>query len=85
MTSNILRLVFSYESFKKSELEIALEEHLTENSSRFASDSRVTPFYTSRAKSTGSPVKKDVDGPLEKLKVPRRRATKAVEEIVNNE
>ena len=81
----ILRSLISYESFKKSELEVALDEYLTENSSRFSSDPKVAPYYTSRTKSSGSPIKKDVDAPLEKLKVPRRRATKVPEETPENE
>lgn len=74
----------SFETFKKSELEVALDEYLTENSSSFSADPKVAPYY-GRAKAVGSPVKKDVDGPLEKLKVPRRRATKVAEEIINQE
>lgn len=70
-----------YESLKKAELEVALDEYLAENTTQFSSDPRLTNYYTSRARTVGSPVKKDADGPAEKLKVVKRRATKAAEEI----
>ncbi|RYO73975.1 hypothetical protein DL766_006228 [Monosporascus sp. MC13-8B] len=78
----------NFESFRKPELELALDEYLAENSSQFSSDPKVAPYYTSRAKNSpikgyGSPIKKDVDGTVEKLKGTRRRITKAAEEIIN--
>lgn len=73
----------SYESYKKSELEIALDEHLAENSTQFTADPKLTSYFSSRARTIGSPIKKDpaaADG-LEKPKAPKRRATaKVVEE-----
>jgi hypothetical protein len=75
----------NYENFKKPELELALDEYLAENSSQFSADPNLAPYFSSRAKAVGSPVKKDVDGAVEKLKVVKRRATKATEEIVTPE
>lgn len=71
----------NYESFKKTELELALDEYLTENSTQFASDPAVAPFYSSRSKTMGSPIKKDSEAPSERLRIPRRRATKAPEDF----
>ncbi|KAI1336888.1 cytochrome P450 [Xylariaceae sp. FL0016] len=70
----------SYEAFKKSELELALDEYLSENATTFSSDPKLNSYFASRARVLGSPVKKDPDAPGEKLKVSRRRATKAIEE-----
>ncbi|KAI2602086.1 hypothetical protein GGR54DRAFT_554545 [Hypoxylon sp. NC1633] len=72
----------NYESLKKPELELALDEYLAENSSTFSSDSKLANYYSSRARTVGSPVKKDADGPIEKLKVAKRRATKVAEEVI---
>jgi hypothetical protein len=63
-------------------LELALDEYLAENSTQFSSDPKLASYYSSRARTIGSPVKKDSsvsDG--EKLKVTKRRAApKVVEE-----
>ncbi|KAL7623208.1 hypothetical protein AAE478_006889 [Parahypoxylon ruwenzoriense] len=72
----------NYELLKKTELELALDEYLAGNSSAFSSDPKLSNYYSSRARTVGSPVKKDADGPVEKLRVAKRRATKAAEEIV---
>jgi hypothetical protein len=75
----------SYETLKKTELELALDEYLAENTTQFSSDPKLSNYYSSRARTVGSPVKKDADGPTEKLKVAKRRATKAAEEIATPE
>lgn len=67
---------------KKVELELALDEYLAENTATFQSDPKLANYYASRARTIGSPVKKDVDGSIDKLKVARRRVTKAAEEII---
>ncbi|CAJ2502296.1 Uu.00g096900.m01.CDS01 [Anthostomella pinea] len=72
----------NYETFKKTELELALDEHLAENSSLFSSDPKLANYYSSRARTIGSPFKRDADGPVEKLRVSRRRATRAAEELL---
>ncbi|KAI1820496.1 hypothetical protein F4861DRAFT_58352 [Xylaria intraflava] len=72
----------NYDSLKKIELEVALDEYLAKNSDKFRSDPKLASYYASRTRVIGSPVKKDVDGPVEKLKSARRRVTKAAEEIV---
>ncbi|KAI0811961.1 hypothetical protein GGR55DRAFT_604677 [Xylaria sp. FL0064] len=72
----------NYDSLKKVELELALDEYLAENTATFQSDPKLANYYASRARTIGSPIKKDVDGPIEKLKVAKRRATKAADEIV---
>lgn len=75
----------SYEAFKKNELELALDEYLTENSKEFVSDPMVAPYYSSRARTIGSPLKKSQSGQVadevvDKLKSARRRASKLAEE-----
>lgn len=78
----------SYESFKKPELELALDEHLADNSTQFSSDPKLAPYYSSRARTIGSPVKRDStasEGAIEKLKVAKRRVTKAIEEAPSPE
>ncbi|KAI0853266.1 hypothetical protein F5Y00DRAFT_136011 [Daldinia vernicosa] len=76
----------NYESLKKTELELALDEYLSENSSTFSSDPKLANYYSSRARTVGSPVKRDApEGAVERLKVARRRVTKAAEEILDPE
>ncbi|KAI0434329.1 hypothetical protein F5Y09DRAFT_267551 [Xylaria sp. FL1042] len=72
----------NYDSLKKVELELALDEFLAENTATFQSDPKLANYYASRARTIGSPIKKDVDAPVEKLKVPKRRVTKIADEIV---
>ncbi|KAJ3564633.1 hypothetical protein NPX13_g7776 [Xylaria arbuscula] len=72
----------NYDALKKVELELALDEFLAENTATFQSDPKLANYFASRARTIGSPVKKDVDGPVDKLKVAKRRVTKAVEEII---
>jgi hypothetical protein len=71
----------SYESYRKSDLELAIDEHLSEHASRYQLDPRFQDYFKSRARAGGSPVKKEslVAGP--DLKPVRRRATKVAEEI----
>ncbi|KAI1502566.1 cytochrome P450 [Biscogniauxia marginata] len=73
----------SYESLRKPELELALDEYLAENSSTFSSDSKLASYYASRARTIGSPIKKDVDAIIEKPKVSKRRATKVPDDLVS--
>ncbi|CAK7220769.1 hypothetical protein SBRCBS47491_004299 [Sporothrix bragantina] len=64
-------------SLKKSDLESALDEYLTENASQLSSDSRLTPYFNIRNKSSGSPVKRETSASTSEVKVPKRRQTKA--------
>jgi hypothetical protein len=70
---------------KKTELEVALDEYLTENAAEFSGESRLEPFYRPRGRGNHSPVKKEsasVISDIEtKAKVVRRRVTKAAEEL----
>ncbi|TPX10767.1 uncharacterized protein E0L32_008336 [Thyridium curvatum] len=66
-----------YATQKKAELEQALDDFLSENSARYQSDSTLAPYYNSRARAIGSPVKKEAP----ELKVAKRRQTKAQEEV----
>ncbi|GAP84490.1 hypothetical protein SAMD00023353_1100050 [Rosellinia necatrix] len=68
-----------FDSLKKVELELALDEYLAENAATFQLDPKLAPYYASRARTIGSPIKKDVDAPVEKAKAPRRRTTKVEE------
>lgn len=79
LISAIVRPKNSYDDLLKAELEQKLDDYLSQNSARFANDATLTPYWNSRARITGSPIKKEiVDG----LKVARRRATRVAEEIV---
>jgi len=69
-----------FESLRKSELELTLDEYLSENATQFQSDPKLAPYFNSRARTAGSPIKREA--PDTTLKVSRRRNTKAVEEIV---
>ncbi|KAI1635091.1 cytochrome P450 [Biscogniauxia mediterranea] len=73
----------SFESLRKPELELALDEYLAENTTTFSADPKLANYYASRARTIGSPIKKDVDAPVEKPKVSKRRATKVPEELVS--
>ncbi|KAI3317999.1 hypothetical protein HD806DRAFT_513380 [Xylariaceae sp. AK1471] len=71
----------NYDSLKKVELELALDQYLAENAAAFQSDPKLANYYASRARTVLSPIKKDVDGPVERLRAARRRReTKASEE-----
>ncbi|KAH6655421.1 hypothetical protein BKA67DRAFT_515561 [Truncatella angustata] len=82
----------NYEAFKKPELELALDEYLAENSTQFASDPRVAPYYSARDRAISSPVKRGASPikrgstasatPVETLRVTKRRVTKAIEDAV---
>ncbi|KAK4042705.1 cytochrome P450 [Parachaetomium inaequale] len=69
----------SYESYRKSELELAIDEHLSDNATRYQLDSRFQDYFKSRARAGGSPIKKEALAAPD-LKVSRRRAPKPVEE-----
>ncbi|KAI5922650.1 cytochrome P450 [Camillea tinctor] len=69
----------NYESLRKPELELALDEYLAENSTTFSVDPKLANYYASRARTIGSPIKKDIDAPVEKPKVIKRRATKVTD------
>ncbi|KAM7191875.1 Cytochrome P450 [Naviculisporaceae sp. PSN 640] len=69
--------ILTYEALRKSELELQLDEFLSENSALFQNDPKLANYFTSRARTAGSPVKRDPE-----TRVVRRRATKAAEEIV---
>lgn len=77
----------SYESLKKTELEVALDEYIAENSSRFTSRPDLTSYFNSRSKALGSPVKKEresIKDDVEKpIKVAKRRVTKAIEDLAS--
>lgn len=74
------------DSSKKTEIETELIDFL-ESNPQLSSDTRVAPFYKRRSDSTGSPVKKEASTALsdgeKAIKVVKRRATKAAEEISN--
>jgi hypothetical protein len=74
-----------HEGLKKTELEIALEDHLNSNASKYSSDPKFASFYNNR-RSASSPVKKEASSALSdvetKVKAVRRRVTKAAEELL---
>ncbi|KAK0727093.1 cytochrome P450 [Lasiosphaeria miniovina] len=65
-------------SLKKNDLELQLDEYLSENATQFQSNPRLGPYFNLRARTAGSPVKREAP----ELKVSKRRATKAADEIV---
>ena len=71
---------------KKTELEIAIEDELKNNSPKYSNDSAFAGFYNKR-RSEGSPVKKEPSTALEvvenKAKAVRRRVTKASDEFLS--
>ncbi|ORY68770.1 uncharacterized protein BCR38DRAFT_507955 [Pseudomassariella vexata] len=77
----------NYEGKRKPELELALDEYISENSTQFSSDPRLAPYFQSRARTVGSPVKQFKDEvaapvPEGRLRIARRRTTRAIEDIV---
>lgn len=47
-----------YDGLKKTEIEVGLDEYLSENAIQFSNDKRLAPFYKTRGR--GSPVKKEI-------------------------
>ncbi|KAJ0166325.1 hypothetical protein CTA2_7748 [Colletotrichum tanaceti] len=70
-----------YENQRKTDLEVTLDEYLAENAALFSHNPKLAPYYKSRAKAAGSPVKREA--PLTDLvrSSTRRRATRIIEEI----
>ncbi|KAF4999091.1 hypothetical protein FGRMN_2706 [Fusarium graminum] len=68
------------DGYKKDDLGMALDNYLTENSSRFLANPDLAGYFNSRSKAQGSPVKREVVRE-EVLKVVRRRPSKAVEDV----
>jgi hypothetical protein len=68
------------DGYKKDDLGMALDNYLTENSSRFLANPDLAGYFNSRSKAQGSPVKREMVRE-EVLKVVRRRPSKAVEEV----
>ncbi|KAK2593304.1 hypothetical protein QQS21_008986 [Conoideocrella luteorostrata] len=77
----------NYEDLKKSDLQAALDEFISEHSSRLQNRADLASYFSSRSKALGSPVKKEKDSikdDVEKpLKVAKRRVIKAVEELTS--
>ncbi|KAG9251988.1 uncharacterized protein F5Z01DRAFT_682805 [Emericellopsis atlantica] len=75
----------------KSEIEATLDSYLADNAATLSSRSDLAGYYSSRSKALGSPLKRDsqsrresIGEDVEKtLKVARRKASKAAEDMVN--
>jgi hypothetical protein len=75
----------------KNEIEAALDSYLADNATTLSLRPDLSGYYNSRSKALGSPVKRDSQSGRESvgeeaektLKVARRKASKAAEEIVN--
>lgn len=65
---------------KKSDLESAVDEYLTEHASHLSSDPRLAPYFNIRSKNIGSPVKRETSASTSEVKVTKRRQTKAAQE-----
>ncbi|EWZ37706.1 hypothetical protein IWW34DRAFT_265627 [Fusarium oxysporum f. sp. albedinis] len=68
------------DGYKKDDLGVALDNYLTENSTRFLANPELAGYFNSRSKAQGSPIKREVNRE-DALKVVRRRPSKAVEEV----
>ncbi|KAK2065527.1 hypothetical protein LY76DRAFT_279351 [Colletotrichum caudatum] len=70
-----------YENQKKADLGVTLDEYLAENATQFSHNPKLAPYYHSRAKAAGSPIKREA--PLTDLvkSTTRRRATRLIEEL----
>lgn len=70
---------------KKTDLELALDDYLTKNSTELSSDTRLQPFFKRRSES--SPIKREASTTMAEadttVKRVRRRATKVAEEIAS--
>ena len=73
-------LFSSTDGLKKGDLEVQLDEYLADNAGQFQSDPKLAPYFQSRAKAIGSPVKKEAPV-TEALKVTKRRATKVADDV----
>lgn len=62
---------------KKNDLEVALDGYLTEHQ-HHSSNPKAAPFYQSRARAIGSPVKKETA-----VEPRKRRAAKAAEQAIS--
>lgn len=71
-------------SYRKSELELAIDEELSDHAARYQLDPRFADYFRSRARAGGSPIKSPVKRELlpgAEVKVSRRRVIKHVEEV----
>lgn len=67
------------DGLKKTELELALDDYLSENQT-YSLNPKAAPFYQSRSRATGSPLKKElVSGEPRK----RRGAAKLAEQAIS--
>ncbi len=65
----------SYDGLRKGDLEVSLDEYLSEKAPQFSSDPKFAPYYASRAKAIGSPIKKEApELRLIKKRAPRNQA-----------
>ncbi|KAK3377886.1 cytochrome P450 [Podospora didyma] len=65
-------------ALKKTDLELQLDEFLSENATQFENEPKLAPYFNTRARIAGSPVKREAP----ELKVSKRRATiKAAEDL----
>ncbi|CAG8949829.1 hypothetical protein HYFRA_00004154 [Hymenoscyphus fraxineus] len=73
-----------YEGMRKTEVEVALDEYLTENADKYSGDSRLDPYYNTKRKGH-SPVKRESASVISDLvpvsRVIKRRATRANEDF----
>lgn len=66
---------------KKNDLELQLDEYISDHASQFQSDPKFSSYFSSRARTVGSPIKREAP----ELKVSKRRATKATEDSIDVE
>lgn len=82
----IADMYYSYDGQRKVEIEVGLDEYLSQNASRFSDEKRLAPFYKTRGR--GSPMKKatsvtsftsDIESTAKSIS---RRVTRAAEELL---
>lgn len=67
------------DGLKKTELELALDDYLSENQT-YALNAKAAPFYQSRSRATGSPLKKELTSGEPRK---RRAASKLAEQAIS--
>ncbi|KAL2255510.1 hypothetical protein VTK26DRAFT_3209 [Humicola hyalothermophila] len=69
------------DGLRKSDLELAIDEHLSEHAAQYQSHPKFQDYFKSRARAGGSPIKKEAAVPFES-RLSKRRSIKPAEEAV---
>lgn len=72
----------STDGLRKSDLEVALDDFLSDKENQFGSNPATQPYYQARARAIGTPAKKDASVDLPKPS--RRRTAKQADRSINS-